>query len=293
MMILLTILALVMTLHTDSPSRSMQSGRTVTLMNGTYTYSALTESSSGSGVVLPELADTADWHFIGWTETLFHTAYKKPDVIAAGSTYRPKNDITLWAVYQYRPADPDEYMTEVKNGDYLYVNREADIALQGLPSEKGQMSTAKTNKYDSRLVYHVDFATPDTAYITHKESNTPIGYSSKKMAAKASPWLVYHSGDETLFYTKIESSTYILWLNIFDSQDANEYAGLLKAAPGTSPMSLMAAKEKPVEAYTCYPDSELGIDEVQRDNVSGSEYVLPLGNYRLHIRSGKKYLEVK
>lgn len=270
----------------------MQSGRTVTLMNGTYVYGTMTETSSGSGVVLPELADTADWHFVGWTDSQFHTVYKKPGLIAAGK-YLPKQDITLWAVYQYRPADPDEYMTEVKNGDYLYVNREADIALTGVPSGKGQMSSAKTNKYDERLVYHVDFVAPDTAYITHKESNTPIGYSSKKMAAKASPWLVYHSGEETLFYTKIENATYILWLNIFDSQDANEYAGLMKATPGASPMSLLVAKEKPMEAYTCYPESELGIDEVQRDDMPDFEYVLPLGNYHLRVRNGHKYLQLE
>ncbi|MBO4250354.1 MAG: hypothetical protein J5884_03765 [Paludibacteraceae bacterium] len=292
MMILLTILAFVMTLNMDSPSYSIQSGRTVTLMNGSYVYTTMTESYSGSGVVLPELADTADWHFIGWTQMLFHTVYKKPEVIAAGGTYHPTNDITLWAVYQYRPEDPDEYMSEVKTGDYLYVNRQLEKALTGTPLTDGTMNYASANKYDTRLVYHVDFVAPDTAYITHKESNTPIGYSSKKLSAKASPWLVYHSGDETLFYTKIENATYILWLSI-DDLYGKSYAGLLKATLGTSPMSLMVAKERPEEAYTCYPDSEMGVHSVLPDDVPCSEYVLPLGNYRLRIRSGHKYLEIE
>ena len=291
MMIWLSILALVMTFNPGCPSYSVQSNCTVTLMNGTYTYTTLTEEYSGKGVVLPELSDTADWHFIGWTDTQFHTVYQKPDIIAAG-TYHPKQDITLWAVYQYRPADPDEYMSDVKTGDYLYVNRETNIALKGEPDKDGRMGYTKTNKYDERLVYHIDFVAPDTAYITYKESNTPIGYSSKKMAAKASPWLVYHSGEETLFYANIENKTYVLWLNILDSQDAGTYAGLMQAKPSASPMSLMVAKERPMEAYTCYPESELGIDAVQNDAPAG-EYILPLGNFRLRIRSGHKYLQIE
>lgn len=294
MMILVSILVIVLMGNIVAPAHSTKAACTVTLMKGASSYTTLTESSSGAGVVLPEMPDTADWHFIGWSETNFQTVYTKPEIIEAGSTYRPKHDITLWAAYRYTPVIPDEYVEELNNGDYLYVNSELEIALTGVPSKEGTMNYHKKNKYDEQQVYHIDFASPDTAYITHKPTNTPIGYASKKMAAKASPWLVYHDGEETLFYTKIGKDTYVLWLNILDSY-GNTYAGLIKAQPASSPMSLMVAKEKPQEVYTCYPDAESAVGNVQPDSPAWQQddLILPFGNYRLHVRNGHKYLQLE
>ena len=64
---------------------------------------------------------------------------------------------------------------------------------------------------DIKQVYHIEFtASADTAYITHLQSQTPIGYSGLNLVVKASPWLVYHEGDETLFYMKYSGNTALI-----------------------------------------------------------------------------------
>ena len=160
------------------------------------------------------------------------------------------------------------------------------------------MAFALTNAYEEQLYYTMVF-TPnrDTAYVTHKQTNTPIGYNAQaKMAAVRSPWRVYHNGEQTVLYTTIESKTYVLWLSVQDIHDqAYFYAGLYPTSniASATMMQLLypAGTEEPV--YTCHPESGLGIELTEEGwNESEKEQVVQIGIYQLHIKNGKKYIKL-
>ena len=179
------------------------------------------------------------------------------------------------------------YESEIASGTYMYVNRSetANLALTGVPAD-GKMQSATPDVYDANQHYEIELVGADTAYITHVPTGTPI-------AAKASPWRIYHEGDQTLFWTTIKGKNYVLWLNIQENGGSKEtYAGLFQTNPGSSPMGLMTTM-MPTEiyAFTCHPEAMVGIDELESE--VGNERVIQFGIYELHIRNGKKYIILK
>lgn len=267
--------------------------RTVTLMRGDAVYATMSESAGGQGVLLPSVADSAEWKFKGWSETHFWTIYERPEMLPAGSRFYPHEDCTLWAVFMHDDSAEPTYATDLVSGVYMYVNRELNIALAGVPYDDGTMERAVTNNEDARLYYQVDFV-DDKAYITHVASATPIGHSGTKMAAVASAWSVYHDGDQTLFYTTVNNKNYVLWLDIYDSEQVSKHAGLLAANPMSSPMALQIVVEPSEPSYTCHPDLPQGIELTNegRNEVTGERVLMQFGNYELRLVNGKKKLRI-
>lgn len=264
---------------------------TVTLMQGSDIYATLTESSRGEGVLLPALADTEDWHFLGWSEQHFWSVYTKPEIYYP-IAYFPVRDITLWAVYGYRPGNDLSYVTDLQSGEYLYVNSHNMTALSGVPSG-GKMAYAAANPMDEEQYYTFTFASPDTAYITHSATRTPIGYSGTSLVAQPSPWLVSQNGEEVSFYTFVGKKTYILWLNVLSQTGGGSdyYAGLQETRDFTgTPMRLMRSAAF-AEAYTCHPETGLDVKDVSAPTDT-PPYILRLGNYELRIHDGKKELRL-
>jgi hypothetical protein len=269
---------------------------TVRLMNGGTLMEEVTETQGGAGVLLAMLKDTAGWSFMGWCDHEFWYSQTMPDVALGGTRFYPDTDMTLWAMYVYEDGEKGA-VTELSDGDYLYVNKTNQTALAGIPID-GEMEFASINAYDEQLYYTMVF-TPnrDTAYVTHKQTNTPIGYNSQaKMAAVRSQWSVYHNGEQTVLYTTIGSKTYVLWLSVQDSYDVTYfYAGLYPTSniASATMMQLLypAGTEEPV--YTCHPESGLGIELTDEGtNESGKEQVVQIGIYQLHIKNGKKYIKL-
>lgn len=269
----------------------------VVLMRGSTPIDTLTEEHGMSGVILPWLPNEEHWRFVGWSNKEFWTIYEEPAYHASNIRYYPQND-TLWTVYQWEEVDTSEriYETELSSGVYMYVNRESQMALTGVPVD-GKMARAEANVYDANQHYEIRLAGGDTAYITHVPTGTPIGYKGTQLDAKASPWRIFHQDDQTLFYTTISGKNYLLWLNVYDTQHSGTiYAGLLQADPDASTLGLLSTM-MPTElyAFTCHPEAMVGIDEVFDEGMSGleDERVVQVGIYELHIRKGKKYIILK
>ena len=267
---------------------------TVTLTDGNQLYATLTESSGGAGVLLPALPNRAYWRFVGWSERDLGTIDEQPSLHYAGNRFYPTGNDSLWAVYQYAEMQGEKpFVEELISGVYMYVNRGLNVALRGVPAD-GRMTSAAVDAYDDNQHYQITFVGTDTAYISHVPTGTPIGYSvaSRTMAAQASPWLVYHSGDQTIFYTVIGGKNYVLWLNVYDTQTRDNYAGLLQANPGVSPMGLQDTM-MPTElyAFTTHPEWALGIDETQE--AASAERIIRFGNYEIHIQNGHKKLYLR
>ena len=260
----------------------------VTLMDGNGIVGELSEIQSGKGVQLPSLPDKEDWRFLGWTERECWTVYEAPKYYRTGSTYVPDEDCTLWALYETKPAEEETtYVTDLQSDIYIYTNRISGMALAGVP-ENGKMGFEPLDYASDNQYYSIDFVTPDTAYITHVKTGTPIGYNGTKMAAYASPWLVYHEGDQTIFYTVINTKTYVLWLNVLESDQSNYYAGLQPVTNLASPMGLCLPQPQTcVYTYTCHPECGMGVEDIQAPSC---ERVVRFGIYELHINNGHKQL---
>lgn len=266
-------------------SWSTRTPRTVTLMKSSVVYATLTEDSGYSGVTLPTLADTANWHFVGWTPHEVWETFQPPQVYAANTVFMPEEDCTLWALYCYYLEPVETYMTDIASGRYLYVNRVADIALADVP-DGGTMAYQTADAYNNQLYYYVDFVSPDTAYITHAFSLTPIGYAGTQLTVAASPWLVYHEGEETLFYIQSDSKTYVLWLDIVKGC-ARLMEGTIE---GGSPMALMNEPASwGMPSYTCHPDAQ----DLEETAAESHTCTVPFGPYELIIRNGKKELRIR
>lgn len=238
----------------NSPAKS------VTLMSSTTPMDTLREETGGAGVLLPRGEDQGRWQFVGWSDTEFEELDEMPDLYMAYELFYPDQNCTLWAVYLYNDTPERAYVTDLVDGEYLYVNRTFDISLSGVPDpESGKMYPDLTNVLKENQYYTISFSSPDTAYITHSKTGNPIGYAGTKMAIKPSPWLVYHQGDETLFYTVIDAKNYVLWLNILDVH-ANYYAGLLQSNPMSSPMALLPSHRREALRYSCHPERLMGTD---------------------------------
>ena len=268
---------------------------TVTLMKGNEYLGARSESAANAGVVLPILRDTNDWHFAGWSEEVFVEKTEMPEMIAGGSVYYPKDNVTLWTVYS-NSSSAEEYATELNDGEYLYVNVNNGLALASVP-ESGMMGNAWADKGNTDLYYSFAFTpSKDTAYVTHTNTGTPIGYNNQaQMAIKASPWGVVHNNEETTLFATIKGKTYVLWLNILGKDQSSYYAGLMAASTsGSSPLRLLKAGGEQEATYTCYPEFGLGI-ELTNEGVKEltNEWRIPFGDYELIIKDGKKSLKLK
>ena len=271
--------------YTQAPAR------TVTLMNGNEVHGTQTEPSGHQGVVLPSLSDRDQWQFIGWSETEFWTIHTMPPYHEPGTKFYPHEDCTLWAVYTFKTADTG-FVTDMESGDYIYTNRNSNLVLTGIPDENGRMAYANLDIDDADQVYHIELAGPDTAFITHFATSTPIGWSGTKMAAKASPWLVYHEGEETIFYTVINNKKHVLWLNVWDTKEQVFYAGLQPTNDiEGSPMALRLPRQGADEpAFTCHPECGMGTETIHED---GQEHIVHFGIYELHIQNGHKRLIIR
>jgi hypothetical protein len=266
---------------------------TVTLMKGSRVYASLTEREGGAGVELPVLQDTAVWRFIGWSETEIWETNEMPPLERGKTRFFPSSDCTLWATYAYHETLPAQYMTDLQDGLCLYVDRNLNRALCGTP-DNGIMGYTTPDVEDANQQYRIAFASPDTAYITHDLTATPIGHNGTRLVAEPSPWLVFRKDDHILFYTVVNNKTYILWLSCMDGAGEAMWAGLLRAELSDYPMSLQMV---PIDGcdplITCHPENPQDVENVESESRKSDCVLMRFGTYELHLVNGKKQLIVR
>lgn len=265
----------------------------VTLMRGDEVFQTLTETTGGAGVFLPSMDDYNGWRFIGWSETECGQTTTRPELIAPNTQCYPLTDVTLWAAYEAVLPEDSIYVSDLTDGEYLYTNTRVQMALSGVPDEKGWMIPQMMNRKDMNQLYSITFnADKDTAYLTHAATGTPIGYNDqRKLVTADSPWRVYHEGNETILYTTIANKNYVLWLNVQDGEGGNMHVGLVAANPQNSPMKLAYPASENEQVYTCHPEFGMGFDNPLETNKN--EYIFPFGSYDLIIRNGEKELRLR
>lgn len=265
----------------------------VTLMRGDEVFQTLTETTGGAGVFLPSMDDYNGWRFIGWTETECGQTTTRPELIAPNTQCFLMDDAVLWAAYECVLPEDSIYVSDLTDGEYLYTNTRVQMALAGIPDENGWMIPQMMNRKDMNQQYSFTFNTDkDTAHIVHTMTGTPIGYNDqRKLVTSASPWRVYHKGNETILYATIANKNYVLWVDMRDGYGENPQTVLVAANPLNSPLKLAFPASEKEQVYTCHPEFGMGFDNPLEMNKN--EYIFPFGSYDLIIRNGEKELRLR
>ena len=281
----------------------------------------LTEAAVHAGVVLPTLADTLQWHFMGWSEVEIQESKQLPRVWQAGERYYPKAACTLWAVY----ADNSmlaEQVTDYVTGQYVLVDNSpywGSSALYGAVVQKSPFSEGKVQQVvetvpvtldttatetllllsdiQKSMVYRVAFLSDSILTIEHINSNTYIGHKGNALAAEAAEWRYRVLEDGSLFIYYEDRGKYY-WLmagyghgaafdDIVVCAESFNYNTMLKnngiyLFPDVEPY------------YTTWPfGSRSALPEVNDETrQNDTEHVIRIGIYELHVKGGKKNLKV-
>ena len=215
---------------------------TVTLNpgNGTCSTPSLTETGYQSGVELPSATSTTNgWTFAGWaTESVSETT-TAPTLYAAGSTFVPETDITLFAVYSVTTegdgsngnyvlvsSEPSDW-----SGEYLIVTPDMELAMDG------SLSTldATGNNFEVTISDNTIEATTDIdarnftiaavsgGYTIQSASGLYIGNNSETNGLKTDDeyvnTLTLHEGDSIDI---VSAGTYLRY-NMESTQDRFRY----------------------------------------------------------------------
>lgn len=274
------------------------------------TYSRLTESQAGSGIILPTLPDEDGWRFVGWTEKAVEKTTTRPAVYAPGSTYYPRTDLVLWAVYSDDFEEVEMLQrTDCQSGFYAIAFPILNAAYSGepdnstglLPATDILLSTTDSIWYERRfeitpeMVYYIDFAADSTATITHVSSAKSVGCKNKKLYDTPTKWQYRLLPDQTVAFFLRESSNSelvrALWVSVEENKDF--YGKLLSAYERTlctQALLYEAPDNERIIYYTSYPlHSDIRYIEAQEQPTQ----TIQIGIYKLQIVHGKKTINLR
>ena len=271
---------------------------------------AVTQNQIGEPIILPHWQDTALWHFVGWSEKEIEEEALAADIYPAGSSYTPKHNSTLWAVYSDGEAIAST--TTYQSGEYIisaYNTFTETIAGSGLalngkisnkyiplckveirPNQEGEYSLYSPITDD--MIYLLDFTPDSTLYITHYNSGTPIGHSENKLAKNAKEWCYKLLNDNSLEISyAYKNHSYSLYFGIPNmSDEAVAYVQSLdvekweKDGMYLFPVSHLTFTSWPFGKYDA-------LEEIYHPEQEGM--VIHLGTYILYIKHGKKYMHIR
>lgn len=156
---------------------------------------SLVEQQAGQGVVLPTLEwSDAIWQFLGWTEHPYQTTTSLPTIYYPGTTYYPKRDVTLHALYTTAKQANDWLVQDTlfQSGEYVICSP-WQLQLMAYGSVKDKL--LYTNHCSMQLAedsmvclhatflpmsnrYYIDFQN-DSVTIRSMSDNSYIGYTSE------------------------------------------------------------------------------------------------------------------
>ncbi len=286
---------------------------TVDLYSGQTKQQSLIESAVGSGVRLPKLEDRNGWYFVGWSEIMIASVTQKPALLSAGSMYYPSSNTELWAVY----ADAEEpqvrrvQQVNCQSGYYAIGSSILKIAYAGSVGSDGLIATKEINlttedsvwyerQFDitDNMIYYIHFAEDSTATIQHVASGTFVGYTSgKKYTNTDTEWRYRVMEDSTIaFYldqTEEEGmeGMVVIWGASYNrAEDAFYGEPWPKMIKNTMVRSQLLLYEVPMNEQDVHYTTQIDKVDIQTIYDEGTEYVVPIGIYQMHIRNGKKTL---
>ena len=188
------------------------SAYTVTFNAGTGSCgtSSLTEASAKAGVTLPTATiGVTGWSFAGWATTSISNTDVEPTLYAAGDTYKPNDNCTLYAVYKFSEGTEGEYkratqLSEITSASTIaVVSTYASKSLTYDLSDLTALSETEGKVTPSSKAI-LTFTGDNTTGFTISGGNDPIGATSLPSSNGASTSLSLTSSNSLW---KVEAST--------------------------------------------------------------------------------------
>ena len=273
-------------------------------------YSRLTESQAGSGVVLPTLPDEDGWRFVGWAEKAVEKTTTRPTIYAPGSTYYPRTDASLWAVYSDDLQEVEmQQRTDCQSGFYAIAFPILNAAYSGepdnstglLPASEILLSTTDSIWYERQfeitleMVYYIDFASDSTATITHVSSAKSVGYKNNKLYDTPTHWHYRLLPDQTVAFFLQEGNNSelvrALWVSVDNERNwCGKLVSLNEATLCYQALLYEAPDNERIIYYTSYPlHSDIRYIGAQEQPTQ----TIRMGIYKLQIVHGKKTINLR
>ena len=295
------------------PSVSLEAkAYTVYFNSGCDTSPApITQSSPNTPIILPEWQDTLSWFFIGWSESEVVDNKLYTPILQPGQNYMPTRNTKLWAVYS--DVKNNVATTDYISGKYViarYNDFTVLIGGSGLASY-GKIDGDRLNlkvldmyqnmdgtycmdpSYDSEMVYQLRFNLEDsTVFITHFETNEPIGYKENKLFANNRAWKYRVLSDGSIiFYYTYDKKDYVFYYGTKDKQECafSFHTSSLKNWSENG-FWLFPIVERHI---TSWPLGILNAVEDIDKPIVPMDATYHFGIYELHIHNGKKSLIIR
>lgn len=284
---------------------------TVNFITGMDTHPApITQDNFNAPITLPTWKDTADWHFVGWSEFEITEHQTIDNIYKAADEYTPDTTCTLWAVYANTQNNLS--VTNYCSGEYIITMRNIlteSVAGSGLAMNgninQGVVSLSpvemeKNSQHQYLLksqcliesTYTLEFNVDNTLTITHAATGEPIGYNGEKLANTLSKWNYRIIEDSSLvIYYIYNKKTYALYFGLNKSSEIVACSQWMNIDLWTNdalwlfPLFANQYTSRPLEQLTAADDAI----EIQPNNAE-TQWIF--GNYHLIIRDGKKFLHI-
>lgn len=288
---------------------------TITFRTGVeQTLDPIQQSGIGDPVILPAWKDTADWYFIGWSESEIEDSDDFSNILVAGSEYIPKGNTYLWAVY----SDVKEItaVDEYQSGRYVMtmwnavteyyahtgmamcgsiVEAEVPLVAANLMRNAADKCCLMT-KIEDDMIYELEFE--DSALtITHVASEKQIGYLDTRLDCSENKWQykVLKDGSLGIYLTDVTpTNTYALRFAVSTNYDEKYLVAKvqrLDVANWESDGFWLFPIIYP--RYTSWPFGKKNVyedEETLSSILSEATYMMHLGGYVLFVKDKQKYL---
>ena len=294
---------------------------TITFRTGVeQTPDPIQQNGIGDPVILPAWQDTADWYFIGWSESEIEKDDDFSNILVAGSEYIPKGNTYLWAVY----SDVKEItaVDEYQSGRYVMtmwdavteyyahtgmamcgsiVEAEVPLVAANLMRNAADKCCLMT-KIEDDMIYELEFE-DSTLTITHVASEKQIGYVDTRLDDSDNKWQYKVLKDGSLGIY-IPNKTYALRFAVSTNYDEKYLVAKvqrLNVANWESdgfwlfPIIYPRYTSWPFGKKNVYEDDDEDEDEDEDGEtlssiLSEATYMMHLGGYVLFVKDKQKYL---
>ena len=262
-----------------------------------------TEEYPMAGIVLPACPDTADWVFKGWSEEEVLESDTCPRIWKTGDIYYPTDNCQMWAIYTNRVIQKS--ISEYNSGEYALTNRFFARAMNG-EVQNGMIATKPVeiiatdntlilqNQVTEAMTYYVDFTTDSTLTIQNLVSEVWIGYERKELRPVPKEWLYRILTDGSLCIYQPQGVLFWGYGADASQDDIVVYNAQMDWTMMHSDGILLFTIQDMY--FTTWPLGKIdSVENVDTPDFIGEnpEYILHLGTYELHIKNGKKWLQVR
>lgn len=290
---------------------------TITFRTGVeQTLDPIQQSRIGDPVILPAWKDTADWYFIGWSESEIEDSDDFSNILVAGSEYIPKGNTYLWAVY----SDVKEItaVDEYQSGRYVMtmwdavteyyahtgmamcgsiVEAEVPLVAANLMRNAADKCCLMT-KIEDDMIYELEFE-DSTLTITHVASEKQIGYLDTRLDCSENKWQykVLKDGSLGIYLTDVTpTNTYALRFAVSTNYDEKYLVAKVQRLDVANwesdgfwlfPIIYPRYTSWPFGKKNVYEDED---EETLSSILSEATYMMHLGGYVLFVKDKQKYL---